>query len=396
MWSRESITPTYCAFVKSNRCSCWAQFGDKFGLSPEDQNLRYKRALVSYLSTKTWCLRKPGFRFSYTGLWPACFAGGNGCPWLLRGDTFPFDTLRVVVKPVVANFFDDHNASVFSVFMSGVIVGCILSVRIVTHVLWLEHGPLIVPRLIQITDTHIYAESRALLNGVDTRESFRTVYDWIRLEEPAYDAVVVTGDLAMDGSREAYAFLASAFGKEKAPVLCLPGNHDEPDCFTSLGSGSHPVLDLPYWTIFEQWRLLFLSTFVRGQADGAISVSQIEWLKRTLASEGDYFDAVFLHHPPISIGSTWMDAVGLVSSEALWETIEAYGNVRLIVFGHIHQNFDHYRGGVRLLGTPSTCVQFTPRAASHTLDSRPPGYRVIELDNSGAVVSWVVRVRLSE
>lgn len=251
------------------------------------------------------------------------------------------------------------------------------------------------PRLIQITDTHIYAESNKRLNGVDTRASFRRVYERIRLEESAYDAIVVTGDLAMDGSSDSYAFLAEAFEKERAPVLCLPGNHDEPDCFGSLGLDFGGALKLPYSTTIQQWRLLFLNTFVKERASGAIDESQINWLKRVLASDSDYFDAVFMHHPPIPIGSIWMDRVGLVSSEILWSTIEAYGNVRLVVFGHIHQNFDHYRGDVRLLGTPSTCVQFAPRATSHTLDAKLPGYRVIELDASGGVMSWVVRVTVS-
>ena len=247
-------------------------------------------------------------------------------------------------------------------------------------------------RLIQITDTHIYAEPGSRFDGVDTRESFTRVFDHMRQSEDAYDALVLTGDLAMDGSLEAYVYLTQALAEEDAPVLSLPGNHDEP--VHLIASGLSSGLTAPHSIILDGWRVLLLSTWIAGQAHGAIDVSQIEWLKRTLATEHDGFDAVFLHHQPVPIGSPWMDAMGLVTADALWSTIDAYGGVRLIAFGHVHQNFDRYRGGVRILGTPSTCVQFMPRAMRYTVDAKPPGYRVIELGAGGDVSSSVVRVPL--
>ena len=247
-------------------------------------------------------------------------------------------------------------------------------------------------RLIQITDTHIYANPGSRFDGVDTRESFARVFDQMRYSERAYDALVLTGDLAMDGSLDAYRYLTQALADEDAPVLSLPGNHDEPALLVSSGLGSG--ITAPHCVVLDGWRVLLLSTWVAGHAHGAIDVSQIDWLRRTLVTEHDGFDAVFLHHQPVPIGSPWMDAMGLVSADALWSTIDAHGDVRLIAFGHVHQNFDRYRGGVRILGTPSTCVQFMPRAMRFTVDAKPPGYRVIELGTHGDVSSSVVRVPL--
>lgn len=247
-------------------------------------------------------------------------------------------------------------------------------------------------RLIQITDTHIYAATESRFDGVDTRKSFARVFDRMRQREAAYDALVLTGDLAMDGSRDAYAYLAQTLSKEDVPVLALPGNHDEPAHLRASGLSSSALA--PHSITLGNWRVLLLSTWVVGRAHGAIDASQIAWLQQTLATEHDGFDAVFLHHQPVPIGSSWMDAMGLVAADALWSTIDAYGAVRLIAFGHVHQNFDQYRAGVRILGTPSTCVQFMPRATRYTADPKPPGYRVIDLGEDGDVSSSVVRVTL--
>ena len=45
---------------------------------------------------------------------------------------------------------------------------------------------------------------------------------------PDYAAVLVTGDLVQDDP-SGYLRFRSIFGSSQKPVLCIPGNHDEPD-----------------------------------------------------------------------------------------------------------------------------------------------------------------------
>ena len=59
-----------------------------------------------------------------------------------------------------------------------------------------------------------------------------------------------------------------------------------------------------------------------------------------------------------------MDSIGLHNREALFEVLDRFSCVKALLWGHIHQAFDSERRGVRLLATPSTGVQFAPRAAS--------------------------------
>jgi Icc protein len=67
-------------------------------------------------------------------------------------------------------------------------------------------------------------------------------------------------------------------------------------------------------------------------------------------------------------------------------------SVRLVLGGHVHQEFEQRRGGVLVLATPSTCAQFTPCTEHCVMDMKPPGYRWLELLPDGTVrteVRWL-------
>ena len=153
-------------------------------------------------------------------------------------------------------------------------------------------------RLIQITDTHIYAEAGDCFEGVDTRASFERVIKHLHRFNPAYDGLLLTGDLAMDGSREAYGYLRHMLA-EKVPVLCLPGNHDQPRFLAESGLSTAAPAPLCY--VIAEWHLILLDTQVDDCAHGEIEAAQIDWLNRSLGAAHDDYAAVFLHHHPASI-----------------------------------------------------------------------------------------------
>jgi Icc protein len=53
---------------------------------------------------------------------------------------------------------------------------------------------------------------------------------------------------------------------------------------------------------------------------------------------------------------------------------------------------DQSAGGVRVLGTPSTCFQFKPDSHDFGLDITSPGYRTIDLYADGGIETQVVRL----
>ena len=63
-----------------------------------------------------------------------------------------------------------------------------------------------------------------------------------------------------------------------------------------------------------------------------------------------------------------------------------------MVWGHVHQQHDSRRSGVRMLATPSTCAQFLPHSEHFAIDTAPPAYRRLELRADGSIDTEVVYV----
>jgi Icc protein len=72
--------------------------------------------------------------------------------------------------------------------------------------------------------------------------------------------------------------------------------------------------------------------------------------------------------------------------------VDAFSGVKGILWGHVHQQIDRAHNGVALMGSPSTCVQFAPGSERFKADDSAPGYRWLELQPDGSVLSGVSRV----
>lgn len=81
-------------------------------------------------------------------------------------------------------------------------------------------------RILQITDTHLFAQKHEALLGVNTWESYQAVLEAIRPHQHEFDLIVATGDLAQDQSSAAYQHFAEGIASFRAPCVWLPGNHD--------------------------------------------------------------------------------------------------------------------------------------------------------------------------
>jgi Icc protein len=174
------------------------------------------------------------------------------------------------------------------------------------------------------------------------------------------------------------------------PVLCLPGNHDEPQAMRRELAGKPFVIG--GFVDLGRWRIVLLDSCIPGAASGALSAEALAGLEETLASAGSRHCMVCLHHHPVAMSSRWLDRVGLTNAAEFLHVIDMHRNVRAVVWGHVHQSFDALRKGVRLLATPSTCAQFLPNADDFAVDHRPPAYRTFELRPDGSLATEVVWV----
>ncbi|HTT41908.1 MAG TPA: metallophosphoesterase [Steroidobacteraceae bacterium] len=242
-------------------------------------------------------------------------------------------------------------------------------------------------RLTQFTDPHLYGGEQEALRGVATLPALQAALAHARARDWPPDALLVTGDIVQDDPL-GYAHFRRLFFGLGPPVLCLPGNHDEPRAMRRELHGAPFVLgghvDL------GRWRIVLLDSCLPGSASGALSEPSLAQLDAALAGAGGRHCLVCLHHHPVPMASRWLDRVGLSNAAEFLHTIDRHKNVRAIVWGHVHQAYDGLRKGVRLLATPSTCAQFLPHSDDFAVDRRPPAYRTLELRADGSLLTEVV------
>jgi Icc protein len=245
-------------------------------------------------------------------------------------------------------------------------------------------------RLLQFTDCHLYADRHARLGNLCTYDSLVKVMKKAAEQATPPELIVFTGDLVDDGSARGYQHLADLIATSNVPTFCLPGNHDAPLTMQKHLHGRNIFLSST--TAISAWRFIFLDTHVPGKNGGALSAEKLSTLQQTLSNATEKNVLVFLHHPPVAIGSLWMDAMGLENGEALLRVLAAYPAVRGAVAGHVHQAFSAERNGLKLLASPSTGVQFKPGASQFERDDLGPGYRWFELHDDGTFETGIERV----
>jgi Icc protein len=242
--------------------------------------------------------------------------------------------------------------------------------------------------ILQITDPHLYGDANGNLRGVQTDTSLRHVIEDAWTLPHDYSAIVVTGDLVQDDPA-GYLRFKSILGQLQKPVLCVPGNHDEPDAMRASLS------DAPFQYCgtrrLGEWQLILLDSYDPGHVGGRLTEGELSRLDAALAQVPAHA-LLCLHHHPVPMGSRWLDGIGLANADEFWRVVDAHRHVRGILWGHVHQVYEAERNGVRLFATPSTGAQFLPHSDRYAVDSRPPAYRTLDLQADGRIeseVRWV-------
>jgi len=244
-------------------------------------------------------------------------------------------------------------------------------------------------RVAQVTDTHLEERRGGTLLGMDTDASLAHVLGLLRAHDPAPDLVLATGDLANHGSAAAYARLREYFDVLDLPWFWLPGNHDAaPLMHGVIGRGRPMVRSI----CAGAWQIVMLDSTVPGEVGGRLGGEELALLERLLAAEPARHALVCLHHQPVAIGCAWLDEQMVADADALFAVLSRHRQARALVWGHVHQEFSAERDGLRLLGSPSSCIQFAPRSEGFRLDDLAPGLRWLELHPDGRVETRVERV----
>ncbi|MGQ4879590.1 metallophosphoesterase [Billgrantia sp. LNSP4103-1] len=243
-------------------------------------------------------------------------------------------------------------------------------------------------RLAQVSDCHLHADPDARSRAGFPLRQLEAVVDSVRAKRP--DVVIVSGDVSQDQTSASYQHAHRLFSTLDCPWFWLAGNHDQPGLMEDT-KPFHDDIDL------ADWRLVIADTSVRGHAHGALGEERIGALVERLAQD-ERPTLLAMHHPPLAVGSAWLDEIGLLDRDAFWQALASFPQVKVILCGHVHQAFaaskalDH--GVVRVFGCPSTTDQFLPGSDDFAIDEASrPGYRLFDLKGE-EWTTWVERVDL--
>lgn len=248
-------------------------------------------------------------------------------------------------------------------------------------------------RILQITDTYLFADKRESLLGINTYRSYHAVLDAIQIQRRELDLIVATGDLAQDHSLAAYQHFAEGIFRLPVPCVWLPGNHDyHPSMVDALtASGIAPSKQVLLGDR-DSWQIILLDSQVYGVSYRKLSEYHLEWMARCLQAHPERYTLLLLHHHPIPCGCTWLDQHSLRNPHMLVTILLRYPKMITLVCGHIHQDLDLEWQGRCLLTTPSTCVHFKPHSAHFSINDVSPGWRYLDLMPDGCVETQVYRL----
>ena len=241
--------------------------------------------------------------------------------------------------------------------------------------------------MIQISDTHLMNKDELEFVHMNPAETFYAVMDDVQTRYPEADFIVHTGDLAQVAAPETYEHYLSYIQQFNIPSYQIPGNHDDANIFP-FHNGTNDA----HAVHFGQWTIILLNSAVKNKVSGFIDLKQLQQLNELLTQYKDQHVIVTCHHHPFEMHSQWIDHHILKNADHLMGVLAKHQNIKMVLFGHVHQDSWNQWNGIHFYSTPSTCVQFKPQSENFALDEQAPGYRVLHLKENGEFETEIHRI----
>nr|WP_294501391.1 phosphodiesterase [uncultured Rhodopila sp.] len=250
----------------------------------------------------------------------------------------------------------------------------------------------------QMTDLHVrprgVACNRVSETNMLTERACRVIANF----RPRPDVLLITGDLTECGMPAEYDNLADILKRTiPIPIYVIPGNHDRRENLRARLAhlpliGCDP--DFVQYVVEEYpVRVVMLDTVVPGEAHGALSDAQLEWLDRALGAQPSKPTLVAMHHPPFATGIPHMDGIALRQPERFRAVIARHAQVERIICGHHHRPIVGRCAHAIASISPSVAHQvelsFDP-ADSGAFNFEPPAVQMHAWDTASGFVSHTV------
>lgn len=267
----------------------------------------------------------------------------------------------------------------------------------------------------QISDFHLIEPGRRAFGGIDPTECAERAVRAVNTLDPLPEFVLVTGDIAHDPTPKIYRHARALLDRLRMPYYAIPGNHDGRDPFLEAFGGPACPVDAhggqgkgerskakTVWAssqdfaqyAFERggYQFIAIDTLDEGAAGGRLCNERLSWLASTLRQTRNTRRVLFLHHPPIDVGHSFMDSIRLEGAEALSKLLREHPAETHILCGHLHRTVSTVWEGAALHMCPGTAHQISlslQPGAQPMFIHEPPAARLF-LETGGNLVSHLV------
>lgn len=245
-----------------------------------------------------------------------------------------------------------------------------------------------VQRIIQISDCHLGHHHASKVRGFAPDKRLNLVLEHIKTHDHS-DLILATGDLCHDQHDDrAYKRLYKKLKALKLPLAIIPGNHDEnhllePVFHDAMRLGGHDI---------GPWRMILLDSNTKKGHHGHMLKPELKRLEKELKQHPSQPTLVVLHHHPVLTDCRWLDDYRLFNADEFLAIIEQHAQIKTVLWGHVHHAMDSMHGDIRMLGCPSTAMEFDRAAPEFDTNDGLPAYRWLELSPDGGIQTGIVEV----
>lgn len=246
-------------------------------------------------------------------------------------------------------------------------------------------------KLIHLTDPH-FCSPGATVYGRDSKPPFDAALDDINRYHADADAVIITGDLANRGEKEAYINLKHSLKRLNVPYYLQLGNHDNRERFRDIFPEQESDGNEFIQYSFELHNHLFvvLDSIKLNSHGAELCEKRLDWLDKQL-EKAELPVMLLTHHAPFEIGIPSMDVIAFSESNRaeFWEVLNQHKKVKHLFFGHYHRPISGNWRGVSF-----SCLKGTNHQVALDLKTtevihgsyESPTYNVVLIQEHGVIV----------
>jgi len=237
-------------------------------------------------------------------------------------------------------------------------------------------------KIIQISDTHLFAQDDSQIFGINSNLKFKEVLKKIITDEVRdADLVLLTGDISQDETVESYQYVTRELSLLNLPVYWIPGNHDNLEQLEAVFSQNDQFKRVSKLSL-NDWNFVFLNTKLPEHDEGYLSPTELNLLQQEITNSPEHKKiAIIMHHHPGKVGTPLIDNYLLQNAKEFWSIVKNT-SVELIICGHVHGDYCLKHEGITLESAPATCLQWIKGCKDLEIDARI-GYKVYHFDQDG-------------